>query len=553
MGLKPGILIAHHILEMKIKDYLKNYVIGMLFLIFCACGGSTGGSIGGDSVDDGGAGAAPTTPAQIPTTISFATAGFEDGFVLKMMESVSLTADADCADCEFVFTNSGETVTDDSCGTASFTDTEGTITGPDTWPPDSVCSVAVQYEGSDLSLEVSDPSSSISALLNKALDVGAGATSLTVYTDTSMERIELALSEGAIGDTSIDLTNNILIGDIASTRNSTHVCLLDTIEGSGSIIYGEPGNFSATQRTIATYNDSFAITCKIGAYEDSLGTTTIGILIESSMLVNNWPIQSFELVVYDGTWNSPIAITSGDPSDLGAYEIGVTENGVVFVVYADNLLGANPSIELRTCTSTSCSSVQRVADFSSIYLATQGSYAYIATDDASNQYADALVLVYDENGTLVTTYTIPESGVSDVVQTPVIAVSNNGNFMVIYGLQSGAIHGEFVDISDGTRKQVVLESSIQWPTLLTGSSSAAADQFHFYYSENAVNNYFNYYYKLCSLENSELTCSNRIDAGTTDPWGFEYSTTMDGKFQILMGNRQPRGDNTVTYKQLNFN
>jgi len=512
--------------------------------------------------------AAPVTPIQIPTSVSFATSNFEDGFVSKMLDSVSLTADGDCSNCQFIFTNSGQVVTDDSCGTVSFTNTTGSITGPDTWPPNSICSVAAQYAGSDLLLQVSGASTSQSASLNKADHAASASTSLTEYIDISIERINSALTEGIIAHEITDIGDNLIIGDIASARNSNHVCLLsltnvDDALVANTVLYGQADNFDATQTTIATYDPSVItlVDCRIGAYEDVLGNNTIGVIIVRSTTAEEKAAgegdRRVELTTYDGSsWSSPIAVAT-DLTDFSYYDVAVTENGTFFVGY----VASGTYLYIKACSSTSCSTGQLASEMSYLSLTEHNNYAYIVSSSVNDSgFLDAVIKVYDTNNSLIATYTIPEAGATEDIDFPVIAVSDSGNFMVAYALAStGGMYGEYVDISDGSRQTVTIEASSSESTTIpiTASVSAAENQFHFYYFK--TDNYHKLS-KVCSVENNALTCSNALDAGVLS-WNFSefnFATTMDGRMQIIMDNRVLTEDFSITsssvrYEYLNFN
>lgn len=273
-----------------------NYIFILLFLIVAtACGGGSGVGVGGgdngisdgESGDDtGGEGAAPTTPAQIPTTITFSASKYASGAIFPLQETVTATADADFSGTVEFYSN-GQLDTSNACGAYTADGETISIAVADTWPNlSSQCSV--RFRNSDdtyLPITITEPSSSLSSYSKDVLFAESAVTEVTAYYDVSITAVNDTLELEDLGDILSDSAKNVTL-DISKLGPKIYGCYSAGNSGDpNEIIFvtsADDGETFTAEKTLVSSNSQWVgYECDIETMESSSGDTVIAVVISA--------------------------------------------------------------------------------------------------------------------------------------------------------------------------------------------------------------------------------------------------------------------------------
>lgn len=290
---------------MKIKIYITVLAIFLSLNGLLGCGG-------------GGSASAPITPAQIPTTISMAVDEYGDGgFIYQLGKTYTGAFDSDCTNCDIIFTDpdSGEAVTDNSCGTAGIS-ADGltlTLTAPNNW---SNASATCDFSAND---EDGNPLD-----LNTGSDDSEASAALTAHEDVSVDVVNNNFSTVIESGIILSATDP----DMVKIGTKYHACYLDLT--SGNIVYATSTNgvtFTA-QTSFSEPTLTFGA-CNIEAEPVSFGIQVAIILMGTT---NQNAKIARAVISQDGgaTFGSSFQVhTIGNPG-LTSFPFKMNSDGIMF-------------------------------------------------------------------------------------------------------------------------------------------------------------------------------------------------------------------------------
>ncbi|MBT3182048.1 MAG: hypothetical protein HN337_06030 [Deltaproteobacteria bacterium] len=374
--------------------------------------------------------AAPVPPSSIPTAVEYAGEKINGQVIAQWGEDLLFTADADASDVVVTFTDgaTGEEITDGSYGTATIEGENITITAPDSWVPNALSQINVDF--------------TLPASASISLGLSKDDTSRNLGSDELRTTID-PLNEERIGELtfeSVPFKTEAGEPDMDVYRGGLYACY-QSPEDTGSIYLATADwEIENIREYDAAFEGGDYVDCMVRASNDRVAiVTTYG----SGSLTD--PRGTHHVVKYletgEAQFGSTIEINS-NVTNADAIDAVFDENGVMHLVNTKN----DSSNEIWACGATSCDSSMTIADGSAngesgskiAYLG-DGIFHVVFTDNRANgsAYRDVrlAVIQYDSGSgyTLVGDYKVAgtESSLEYAIG-PSVIIDSDGNSIVTW-------------------------------------------------------------------------------------------------------------------------